>query len=134
MKGINIMIKQKILFELPVTADDFSSDVLLEHFKGKSIIKFSYMNNENVEKEYSIEITDVYKFIFTSDSCCSNLQIENSYERLISIEHSPLIHEVNSNLEINGIKTNAILSHFMIYIPDFGCCEYIAERINYTTT
>jgi hypothetical protein len=123
------MIEKKILFELPVTSDDFISDVSLEHLKGNSLIKFSFINRDNKEKICKIDVIDVFKFIFTSESCCNPLQIENSYEQAVSIEKSVLTDEVVSSLELNGIETSTKFYHFMIYIPDLGCCEFVAKKI-----
>ena len=120
-----------VVFDLPSVSEEISSDVTFLHNNGKSTIKFNYYDEDMFEKEFIIEIVDVYKFIFTSDSCCNPFQIENSYERVISFNNSNVLEEVKRNANVSGININKESKHFMLYISDYGCYEFVAEKISY---
>ena len=117
--------------DLPSISEEFSSEVSVLHNSGNSQLKFSYYDENGLEKEFTIEIAGVYKFIFTSDSCCDPFQIENSFERIISLGNSKLLGEVKRNANMSGISVSNESKHFMMYISDYGCYEYVAEKMSF---
>ncbi len=116
-------------FDLPSVSEEISSEVSFAYNKSNIQIKYHYYDENMVEKEFLIEIFDVYKFIFTSDSCCNPFQIENSFERIISLNKSDLLEEARQNAINTGINFSKENKHFMMYISDYGCYESIAEKI-----
>jgi len=119
----------KVLFELQSTSDEISSEIIFTLNKGKSTIRFHYNDENMIEKAFYLEVTNVFKFIFTSDSACSPFQIEAAYEQLIIINNSVLLEEVKHNAEVLDSIIDKATNHFMLYIPDYGCYEFIAEHI-----
>lgn len=121
-----------VIFDLPTDAAEISSDLTFSHKNGNSEVQFNYYVDDLIEKTCVIEAVDVYKFIFTSDSCCNPFQIEKSYEQVVSLGNSTLLSDLKRDANLSGMIIGNDISHFMIYIPDYGCYEFIAAKISHT--
>jgi hypothetical protein len=118
-----------VLFELPVTASDFTSDVTIIHYRGQTALHFEYYDGEE-EKEYRLILHDTYTFRFSTDVCCTTFQIENAYEQMVELAKSEWIESIYALSNVNEIPIAKNLKHFMIYLPDFGMCEFAALKVS----
>jgi hypothetical protein len=123
------MEKVKVLFELPLIPDMDLSDVSFGAHEGNSTIELKYESGGDFDKTFQIKIRNVYKFLFTSDSCCKPFQMEHAYETVVSVNNSSLIEEVRKDAELLDILIDKETKHFMLYLPDYGCYEFIAEDL-----
>jgi hypothetical protein len=123
------MASISVLFELPATASDFTSDVTIKHHQGKTTLLFTYYD-EHEEKQYSLIIHDVYMSRFSTDACCTPFQIENGYEQIVALSNSDWVDSLYTLSKTNDIPVEQSLKHFLIYIPDFGCCEFLAAEVS----
>jgi len=117
-------------FELPVTSSSFTSEVTLNHYQGEVILTFNYEDDDK-EKQFRLTVHDVYMSRFVTDACATPFQIGHAYEQLIVIEASDWIADLYKQALANDVVIEKEVKHFVIYIPDFGSCEFAALKASH---
>ncbi len=116
-------IKQCYKIARPITSTNSMETMQSE---GKLKLRLQYQREFELI-EFYCHFNKVRAYRFNSDYYCSDFELENADCTLIEILNSKWI-KILKKQSILGKSDDWIMKHYMLYFPEEGCIEVIAEN------
>jgi hypothetical protein len=119
------MNKKRILYSLPVSSLEFTTEAYLDSSGAMSAIRFVY-KAEGKEVYSGLSFNQVYALRQRSERYCTVWHIEDTYDTLVEVEDSSWVKELREDMS-EHYRKDWRPHHYMIYLDSVGCFEFLAE-------